>query len=161
MGQLKAYLLTCANFVRNLSTRSTLVALILITNLSTVQAQTPPQLIGKWKFTSMFYRGQELPPPNPDLNLYFEFYEGGMNRLFWNRTNESGFCEREAHYEIDGSFLKQLVVWVNPENDFSCSKDTDMQMGTRSLNSFRVSPEKFELDLTLADETLVYIFTRQ
>jgi hypothetical protein len=118
------------------------------------------ELVGRWKFNSLIYRGEERPPFNPHLNLYFEFYETGTNRLMWNRNNEEGFCERFGFYKLSENKLIDEVVWVNPNNSQDCSKDTDMQLGRKSSTPIELKNGNLQLKFYIGDEPLIYIFER-
>ena len=120
-------------------------------------AQT--DILGTWEFTSIRYREQVKPRPNPDLILRFEFLGDGTSRLHWSRTGERGFCERKAKFTIEDGLLKQDVFWINPDNAADCSRDPDMQIG-QSQTPILISADTIETELHVGDETLTYIWTR-
>lgn len=127
-------------------------------------SQTDP-LEGKWYYVSTRYQGIEQPRPNPDLQLFFEFEPGGENagisKLQWYYSGQKGFCERKAQYQHDFSTIKEVVVWVNPENLPSCSHDPDMQLGKQAQTAFRISSGKLETDFNLGNSTITYIWEKQ
>ncbi|MEO0336343.1 MAG: hypothetical protein AAF202_08105, partial [Pseudomonadota bacterium] len=88
-------------------------------------------LIGHWKYDRYRYQGQEHPRPNPRLKLYIQFFETGTNRVWWERTNEQGFCERIGSftYNSDQCTFSDTVEWVNPGNNSECGSDPDMKLG--------------------------------
>ena len=92
-------------------------------------ADADPAVLGTWLFSNYRYQNQELPIPNPDLKLTFEFLPDGMSKLQWSRQGENGTCLRWARYNVGGGTLSQVVVWLDPKNRDDCSKDPDMQMG--------------------------------
>ena len=129
-------------------------------SLASSKSINDTSLVGEWKFTSVFYRGQELPAPNPDLNLRYTFNADGTSRMYWDRANRAGFCERQGRYLIHDEILTDEVTWINPQNDSSCHQDPDMQVGTRSSVPFRFDHDRLVLDLPLGDESIGYIWTR-
>lgn len=114
---------------------------------------------GQWKLTEMIYHGERVPPLNPRLNLFLTFFDNGTDRLFWDRTGESGFCERFAHYEILNNKLHETVFAVSPFNSPDCAQDPDMQMGRETSNVIEINNNEILLHLQLADEELIYVFT--
>jgi hypothetical protein len=118
-------------------------------------------LIGLWLFTSVFYQGHELPPPNPTLHIQYEFADTGVNTLRYYREGENGFCERRALYEYASENLLQEVVWVNPENASWCDQDSDMRLGQRTRNRAWIEDGRFKLEMNLGEETITYIWIRK
>ncbi len=118
-------------------------------------------LHGKWKFTKFIYQGQEHPPLNPNLQLYFEFYKTGTNRLWWYRSDERGFCERIGIYSYQEDKLTDEIVWVNPQNNFDCSKDPDMQMGRKSTTLVEILDYQLRIHMSLAGEPFIYIWEKK
>lgn len=124
------------------------------------QTQKDLNIVGQWKFTSVIYREEVRPPFNPHLNLYFEFFTTGTNRLWWNRSNEEGFCERFGLYNVIESQLHDHVVWVNPNNSAECAKDTDMQLGRKSITPIENKNGKLYMEFYIGEEILKYIFEK-
>ncbi len=118
-------------------------------------------LFGLWLFTSLIYRGETLPPPNPNLVIHYLFEDNGMNTLRYHREGDQGFCERRAAYEISGTEIVQQVLWVNPENALWCDQDMDMRLGHESRTQIWVSDEKLHLVVQMGDEDLIYVWERQ
>jgi hypothetical protein len=118
-------------------------------------------LVGVWLFTSVVYQGQEIPRPNPALKMYYEFSDTGTNTLRYSRDGEQGFCERRSIYEFSGKVLTQEVVWVHPGNASWCDQDVDMRLGTRTRSNAWLSQGRFFLEMSLADEKIIYIWTSQ
>lgn len=119
-------------------------------------------LIGQWRYDGFVYEGKRHPIPNPDLNLTFTFFPENRVRLFWNRNNEPGYCEREARYDLTDDKLYQKITWVNPNNAAECQKDPDMQMGTESVTPIRkVSPTELHLIFDLNGKEFDYILRRE
>lgn len=116
-------------------------------------------LFGVWQFTAIRYQGTEMPPPNPNLVIIYQFDDDGHNRLFWARKDEKGFCERRGLYVATQSEFLDYITWVNPKNRGDCGQDPDMHLGRLVKNTYRVADGRFELDLPLGDETLTYIWT--
>jgi hypothetical protein len=52
------------------------------------------------------------------------------------------------------------VVWVNPKNHFTCSRDPDMQLGRVTRTPFRFVGGDLQLALPLGDDTLIYVWKR-
>ena len=122
-----------------------------------VVAEAPPFLRGEWMLSGLIYRGQEIPPLNPKLNLRWTFYENGTERLFWNRTGEQGFCERFANYRIQDGHLHETVFAVNPLNGHECIQDPDMQVGRQTATRIEFNNKNIHLHLQLGDEVIIYI----
>lgn len=118
-------------------------------------------ILGLWLFVGLIYRGAPMAPPNPDLKITFSFESSNRNELFYYRVGERGFCRRWAQYEIQDGFLKQTITEVDPENNSSCSQDTDMQMGRTSVTPIELTEKELHLRLPLGEEELIYIFQRQ
>ncbi len=119
-----------------------------------------PFYMGNWQFDSYFYQGQENPIPNPQLVLQFEFFSDKTNRLFWVRKNETGFCERRAHFSYEAPYIEQEVFWTNPANSMECGQDTDMQVGNFSRAKLIQVGEKLHLYIDFSGEDFIYIFKR-
>lgn len=120
----------------------------------------PSPIVGNWQFRDYIFEGEKQPRPNPQLVLQFEFFEKGINRLFWTRKNEPGFCERHAEYTHDGKWLEQKVTWVNPENAAECSQDVDMQMGNENRARLEPVDGKLHLYIPFKGDHLIYILHR-
>lgn len=117
-------------------------------------------LLGSWIFFKMNYRGQELNPPNPALRLILEFVTDDLNRIYYKRDDEAGFCERKANYSFNEKILFQKVVWVNPDNQMSCGQDPDMQLGKVTANNAYIKDGLFYLEMPLSDEIITYIWKK-
>ena len=117
-------------------------------------------LIGLWLFTSVFYQGQLIDPPNPNLKMYYTFQNEYQNEIYYYRTDETGFCRRWANYEINNSFLNQTIQKTDPDNNSNCGTDTDMQLGSTSAVHFEIIDEKLHLFLPFGDEEIQYIFDK-
>lgn len=118
-------------------------------------------IIGTWQYAGFIYDGQEYPLPNPNLDLRFSFNENAVSHLKWLYKDQEGFCERVANYEIrSNEYIFQKIIWVNPQNHVSCSKDTDMQLGRESLTHFRTDEDRLMLDLELNGKPFVYILKK-
>ena len=125
------------------------------------RVQTEVSIIGTWKFTSYRYQGQELPIPNPDLDLRFTFDDNGYSNLKWFRYNEPGHCQRVAEFNLKMDYvLYQKTIWVDSENEFSCSSDPDMRLGTESFTNYDFDNGQLLLKLDLAGESFVYVKTK-
>lgn len=124
---------------------------------SALLAQTTPQLHGEWRLSAMIYRGNEVPPLNPNLNLRWSFFENGTERLYWDRSDEDGFCERFANYEVSDGKLWEKVYAVNPMNNSTCNQDPDMHVGRETVTKIEIISQKILLHLSLGDEELIYV----
>ena len=132
--------------------------LLLLTSFFCTFAQaSTPSLQGEWKLTAMIYRGATIPPLNPNLNLRWTFFANGSNRLYWDRTNETGFCESFANYTLHDGQIFAKVFAVNPLNRQDCAKDPDMQVGRETSNKIEIQKQQILLHLQLGDEELIYI----
>jgi len=120
-------------------------------------ADSPVVLEGEWKLTGMIYHGHLIPPLNPNLNLRWTFFANGTDRLYWDRTGESGFCERFAHYTIQDNLLHEKVFAVNSRNNPDCAKDPDMQMDRKTANPVEFQQNQILLHLQMGDEELIYV----
>lgn len=118
-------------------------------------------LLGLWLFTSLIYQGQPMPPPNPDLRIYYQFEDTGINTLHYYREGEQGFCERRAVFEYANQNLMQQVVWVHPENAPWCGQDLDMQLGYQSWSPAILQDGKLHLSVQMGDENLIYVWEKQ
>ncbi|MCB0406966.1 MAG: hypothetical protein KDD34_02115 [Bdellovibrionales bacterium] len=140
------------------------VALFLLLFLSGQSFAIPvgaeDSVIGKWQFYKVYFQGEYRPPFSEELQLFFEFTEEGKSRLYYFRKNESGFCEREGKYTVDGEFLIDEVTWVNPQNNIGCGQDPDMQKGQKTTTKIAFENGDFYLYLNLKGEPLVYIWRR-
>lgn len=132
------------------------LALLVSGHLSQAGAHS---LFGVWQFTGLRYQGQEIPPPNPDLVIIYQFDDDGHSRLYWTRKDQSGFCERRGLFVATQTQFLDYISWVNPKNRGDCGQDPDMQLGRSVLNTYRVKDGRFELDLPLSDDVLTYIWT--
>ena len=121
---------------------------------------SPEMMLGEWKLTGFIYRGDKIPPLNPKLNLRFHFFANGTDRLFWDRQDEEGFCERYASYEVKQDQLEQTIFAVNPKNRADCATDKDMQMGPMTSTKIEIAQDQLLLHMQLGDEELVYILKR-
>lgn len=123
-----------------------------------VFAGTP--LKGVWKFSGVVYRGQEMPLPNPKLNMTWTFFENNTARLYWDREGEIGFCERFSTYQLVDNFLDESVFAVNPNNAFECARDLDMQVGRKTKTKIELQETRTLLFFQLGDEEIVYILKK-
>jgi hypothetical protein len=120
-----------------------------------------PSLYSEWKYVGFIYDGRNYPAPNPKLYLSFTFFPTKEVRLYWKREDEDAFCERLADYEITNGSLKQTIVWVNPQNHFSCGSDPDMQMGKQTVNKIEWDELQMRLFLELSGKPFIYLLNRQ
>lgn len=118
-------------------------------------------LLGLWFFTSLIYRGEDLPLPNPALRIQYHFEETGFNTLRYHREGEEGFCERRALYEFSAERLVQQVVWVNPQNAIGCDQDMDMRLGYQSWTPAWIKDGKFHLAVQMGEENLIYVWEKR
>lgn len=137
-----------------------LKAFLFLCGLVSVRCLASPSLEGTWRYDGFFYQGHRYENPNPDLTLTFTFLNNGLDRLYWARVGDNGFCEREAHYTSADNQLYQQVTWVNPKNRSECSKDPDMNLGAESLVNFEVLEDELHLLLELKGEPFHYILRR-
>lgn len=131
--------------------------LIFLVFSSVARAQDQTFLQGEWRLAGMIYRGNELPPMNPNLNLRWTFFANGSERLYWDRKGENGFCERFANYEIKNNQINEAVFAVNPMNSAECAQDPDMQVGRQTSNKIEIQKQQILLHLQMGDEELIYI----
>ncbi len=108
----------------------------------------------------MIYRDEELPPRDPELKINYTFFDDMHSRLYWKRDDEDGFCERFAQYVYQNEILSEKIIWVNPENDPSCSRDPDMQLGNHTQTPLKIKNDELYLYLKLSDEYLIYVWKR-
>lgn len=121
---------------------------------------SPSDLLGTWRYDGFFYQNHRYENPNPELILTFTFKADGTNRLFWYRTNDPGFCEREANYYVSQDELTQKITWANPANRSDCAKDPDMQVGRTSTVRIDTLGDELHFLLELKGEPFHYILRR-
>ncbi len=114
-------------------------------------------LSGEWKFIEMIYKGQRMARPNPELNLRWTFFANGTERLYWDRENIPGFCERFSTFKVENNYLKEDVFAINPNNNSDCSKDPDMQLGPKGATFIEKVADEIWLHLQMGDEDLIYV----
>lgn len=114
-------------------------------------------VLGRWLYDGFFYEGHRYPNPNPDLELEFHFRPDGVSRLYWERADEEGFCERLADYAIEGDLLRQKVTWVNPANASTCASDPDMRPGQQTVVPFEIKGDELWLNIGLSGKDFFYI----
>jgi len=91
-------------------------------------------IVGQWQFYKMEYRGNELPPRDPNLVLTYEFAEDMKSHMLWYYKNDLKHrCERRGEFEYQDGILSDTATWIDPENHISCSQDPDMRLGTVSV----------------------------
>ncbi len=105
-----------------------------------------------------------MPPMNPNLRIEFEFSQDEVWLTYW-REDESGHCYRKAEYQIlsaldgfDGDWIYQKITWVDPANQFTCSRDVDMRPGYESWTPILRIENELRLKLPLGDNNLIYRF---
>ncbi|MEZ0391766.1 MAG: hypothetical protein ACAH59_06095 [Pseudobdellovibrionaceae bacterium] len=113
-------------------------------------------LSGEWQLAGLIYKGSEIQLPSPELNLRWSFYPNGTERLYWDRGTEA-FCESFANYQLKNGFLESETFALNPQNDPSCAKDPDMQLGRKTKTKIEIQESKILLHLQLGDEELIYV----
>ncbi|WP_347357246.1 hypothetical protein [Bdellovibrio sp.] len=118
-------------------------------------------LLGIWVFVGLLYQDRELPPPNPALNIVYQFNSEHENVLRYWRDGEVGFCERRARYTWQGEELYQKVIETHPENASWCSQDPDMRLGFESWTTLRLKQERLYLKVLMGEENLDFIWERQ
>lgn len=145
---------------------TTLISLFYVTMLLFISpgvgAQENPlePILGQWQFYEYIYQGETHPLPNPQLILQFEFFPHGVNRLFWVRKNETGFCERQAYYSYENETITQEVFWTNPENHMECGQDTDMQIGHKNHTRLVRVNEDLHFYVEFSGEDFIYVLKR-
>jgi hypothetical protein len=117
-------------------------------------------LLGIWLFSAVLYQGHLMNPPNPNLKLYYSFLSQTRNEIYYYREDEKGYCKRWAEYAADQHFVEQTVVEVDPQNNNSCSGDSDMLMNSHSIVKYEITNNELYLHLQLGDEEIVYIFSK-
>lgn len=117
-------------------------------------------IVGKWRWTKYIYQGIESPIPNPDLNLIFEFFPDGKDRVFWDRRGQSGFCERLGEYTFGSCKLKDRVTWINPKNAIECGNDPDMKQGKETETQAEIRNGEFYLYFEVGGKPFVYVWKR-
>lgn len=120
-------------------------------------------LIGLWLYTSVIYRGNEMPLPNPNLQLQMVFLNGEQMKLRYSYTDSSGFCESTSEYKVDdvNHKLQVQVKSVDPENADFCHGDPDMQVGHKSETPILLKDQRLHLQLNLGEEDIIMILERQ
>lgn len=119
------------------------------------------RLLGRWLYTGFVYEGQQYPPLDPDLSLYFDFSADGVSTLHWTWKNTASFCSRQALYVRGENLIEQWVVWVNPQNSVRCQGDLDMKIDSRSQTKYFLKEDQLYLELSLDSKPLYYMLTKQ
>lgn len=119
------------------------------------------RIFGKWQWYKYIYEGAEYPPSNPNLNLVFEFFPNGRDRLFWERSGQPGFCERYGNYIFKSCRLLDQVTWVNPQNAMGCGSDPDMRVGRVTVSQLEIIDDELYLHLDLSGRPFIYVWRRQ
>lgn len=167
MGNIRLCLISLENTSGQLNNMKKIIyTLLFLTGIiARAESLVSKELNGTWKFASYRFQGTERPRPNPNLNLVFEFYSDGMNRLYWTRSDQQGICERIAYYQVSSSentnTLWQKVTWVNPQNRIECAQDPDMKLGQSSATNFNIIDGKLETDIQMGDDIVQYIWEKQ
>ena len=119
-------------------------------------------LLGIWLFTGIVYRGEELPRPNPNLQMQIMFLNDRQFKIQYSYTGESGFCESASDYSYyqEGNLLHSKVVWLNPENSSTCDQDPDMRIGNQAVSEIYFKDDKLHLKLRLGDEDIVLLWEK-
>ena len=120
-------------------------------------------LIGLWLYTSVFYRGNEMPLPNPNLQLQIVFLSSEEMKLRYSYSDSSGFCESTSEYKWDDANhkLHVQVKSVDSENADFCHGDPDMQVGHESETPIFFKDRRLHLQLNLGEEDIIMILERQ
>ncbi len=120
-------------------------------------------LLGIWIFSGVVYRGEELPRPNPDLQLRMMFLNETQMKVHYSHLGENGFCESLSDYSYDAEkrTLHTKVVSLNADNDQKCTQDPDMRIGSEADSEAYVESDKFYLKLRLGEEDLTMIWEHQ
>lgn len=134
-----------------------LAVLIQGLGVSPALASSGLNILGAWQYDGFLFEGHRYPNPNPDLELVFTFFEDGNSKLFWQRQNEPGFCERIAEYSLSENILTQKVIWVNPKNNAECGSDVDMQLGHESETEISIQGSELGFHFDLNGKPLLYI----
>lgn len=137
-------------------------ALVLLLSPLAYSKTDLPQIIGKWQFHKMIYRGQVQDPMNPNLVMTLDFDPTGLAELFYYRTDEQGFCHRLAlwYFNPTNGLLYQRVTWLNPQNRSDCSQDTDMRMNQETWSPVTVVDGELHLSVPLGDEDLTLVWKK-
>jgi hypothetical protein len=117
-------------------------------------------MIGRWMYTGFIHDGKRYERPNPDLMLFFSFNEAGQHQLYWTRRGQNGFCERRGPYRLDNDMLWQKVTWLNPQNDFSCGHDPDMQLDKETVNPVSLNDQELGLHMDLNGKEFIYLLQK-
>lgn len=125
-------------------------------------AGTQDPLLGTWFYVGFIYEGNEYPRPNPNLKMYFSFFDTQKVRLYYRWDDEQGFCHRVASYQykVPIEELYQKVEWVDERNMSKCSADSDMQLNKETLTHVRFLNGRMLLDLPLGDKILTMLWVR-
>lgn len=117
-------------------------------------------IIGQWQFYKYNYQGNDLPPIDPTMSIFYEFSAEGDSRLYWYNEDKSIQCERRGKYVYSEGKILDQVTWVSPQNTSQCGADPDMKMGTTTSTKADVSATDLTLHLHLGDHPLLYIMKR-
>lgn len=117
---------------------------------------------GEWEFYKKIYMGEEMPhSPDDPMHLQFAYTNSGESRIWWWNDFVEDHCNRKGVYEIDGNFIVDKVIWVDPTNSVSCSSDPDMQLGKITKTPFELKNGDLYLEFNLSDEKLYYVLRKK
>jgi hypothetical protein len=139
--------------------RSALVSAFLFFSLTSQALQTS-DIYGAWRYVAYKYQGKSQALPHPDLNLTFTFLQNGTEVIRWEYSDNPGFCEGTATYQISNNHLVSQLTATNPKNNVECAEDPDMQIGKKSLVPIEIHNGQLYLNIGLSGEDLFYIFDK-
>lgn len=134
--------------------------LLLGLGLTSALGSPVPSIVGTWQYDGFLYDGHRYPNPNPSLELFFIFNSDGVSKLYWQRRNETAFCERLAKYTQSDNILWQKVIWINPNNSSECAKDVDMNLGQESTTTISIDKSELNFLFDLNGKAFLYILKR-
>lgn len=124
------------------------------------EVQATLSLTGSWSYVAIRYNGQIIKKPNPDLNIVYTFLNDNKTKLYWDRKDEAGFCERQGDLQDNGYYFEDTVTWTNPENRFDCHQDPDMQVGKKSTNPYVFRDGYLEIKVLAGDHDFWYVWEK-
>jgi hypothetical protein len=137
-----------------------MVASILLFFSITGQALQSADIFGAWKYVAYKYHGKTQALPHPDLNLTFTFLQNGTEVIHWEYSDNPGFCEGNASYQISNNQLVSQLTNTNSKNNMECAEDPDMQIGKKSSVPIEMHNGQLYLNIGLSGEDLFYIFDK-
>lgn len=118
------------------------------------------QIAGTWKFHELSHDGVRQPRPNPDLQLYYRLDPDFRSTLYWTRTGERMFCQREGRWHLEGNLIHDEILKAHADNSPECAQDPDMRPGRTSVTPISIIDGEIWMSLNAGENPIIYIWRR-